>query len=685
LNYNNINMKKIFLVLFIGLLSFAGVSQDQKVAKLSPTQDQSMEARLVAGLLTQYHYEKIGIDDKLSQVIFDEYMSSLDANKRYFLQEDVEGFQKYRDRLDDHIKLGYLLPPFEVFNVFLERFKERMDYIDNELTFDFNYDKEEFLTINPDSLDYVASKEELNERWRKLIKSQALDYKLDNKADTTIERLIKDRYDRLKQTIGDYEGRDVFQLYMNTFAESFDPHSSYFSPITSENFKIRMSQSLEGIGATLTTDGSYTRVASVVPGGPAFESKLVNTDDRILAVAQGVGGDFVDITGWRLDDVVQKIRGPKGTIVRLKIIEAGTPISTGIPQEITIVRDKIKLDNQVPYAEVKEVYRDGNQYNVGIITIPSFYLNFEAMRNGEEDYGSTTKDVKAILDTIKGKVDGIVVDLRSNGGGSLQEAIDLSGLFIEEGPIVQIRDSDGKIELGEDEDETVYYGGPLTVLTNRFSASASEIFSGAIQDYKRGVIIGENTFGKGTVQNLISLNQFVPKVKDTLGQVKLTLAKYYRVNGSSTQHRGVSPDIKMPSPYTAKTFGESSYERALEWDQIESSDYEATNYIDDDVIAKLNEKHNKRLKEEQYLRNLKNDVDEAVNQQSMHRISLNMEERKAENEKAMERRNAANELNEKISADPELINKINTDGEIKDPYLREGIVVLADLIAMGIG
>jgi carboxyl-terminal processing protease len=677
-------MNKIIISILIIFWSISGFGQSQEIQKLSPTQDQSMEARLVAGLLTQYHYNKISIDDELSKIVFDEYISSLDANKHYFLEEDIEGFQKYRDRLDDHMKLGYLLPPYEIFNVFRMRFEERMAFVENELEFEFDYSEEEYLTVNRDSLQYASSKVELNDTWRKLIKSQALDYKLDNKADTTIQRLIKERYARLDQTISEYESRDVFQLYMNTFAESFDPHSSYFSPITSENFKIRMSQSLEGIGATLTSDGSYTRVASVVPGGPAFESKVINTDDKILAVAQGEEGDFVDITGWRLDDVVQKIRGPKGTTVRLKIIEAGTPVSAGIPQEIKIVRDRIKLDNQVPYSEVKEIYRDGNQYHIGVITIPAFYLDFENMRNGEE-YGSTTKDVKEILDSIRNKVDGIVIDLRSNGGGSLQEAIDLSGLFIEKGPVVQIRSSDGEIELGKDEDTTIYYDGPLTVLTNRFSASASEIFSGAIQDYKRGVVVGENTFGKGTVQNLISLNQFVPKVEDTLGQVKLTLAKYYRVNGSSTQHKGVSPDIMMPSPYTAKAFGESSYDRALEWDQIESSEYQASNFIDEQLLAKLNERHEKRINEEQYLRNLKNDVDEAVNQQSMYRVSLNMETRKAENEAAMERRNAANELRDKISSDPEVMNKINTDSEIKDPYLREGIVVLADLIVLGIG
>lgn len=678
-------MNKIITFIVLTFWSFSGFSQAEPFQKLSPTQDQSMEARLVAGLLTQYHYETIAVDDALSEIIFDEYISSLDVNKHYFLKKDIEEFQKYRHRLDDHIKLGYLLPPYEIFNKFRKRFQERIEYIENDLSYDFDYNQDEYLIIDSDSLDYVTTQAELNERWRKLIKSQALDYKLDGKADTAIQRLITERYERQNRAIGEYESRDVFQLYLNTFAESFDPHSSYFSPMTSENFKIRMSQSLEGIGATLTSDGSYTRVASVVPGGPAFVSKLINTDDKIVAVAQGEKGDFVDITGWRLDDVVQKIRGPKGTIVRLRIYEAGNPVSSGMPQEITIIRDKIKLDNQVPYAEVKEVYRDGNQYKVGIITIPSFYMNFEAMREGDKDYGSTTRDVKAILDSIKSDVDGIVIDLRSNGGGSLQEAIELSGLFIEEGPIVQIRNSDGKIEIGKDEDKTIYYDGPLTILTNRFSASASEIFSGAMQDYKRGVVIGENTFGKGTVQNLISLNQFVPKVTDTLGQVKLTLAKYYRVNGSSTQHKGVHPDIKMPSPFNAKTFGESSYARALEWDQIKTSDYKPSNHITEEILAKLDERHNKRLEGEQYLVNLTNDIDEAINQQARYRVTLNIEKRKAENDAAMDRRNAANELNEKISSDPELINKINTDGEIKDPYLREGVVVLADLIAIGIG
>ncbi|GAA5041612.1 tail-specific protease [Marivirga lumbricoides] len=677
-------LRHLLIVLFFATNTAVFAFQAEE-PKLSPTEEQAMEARLVAGLLSQYHYKKIPIDDKLSAIIYDSYIETLDANKHYFLASDMQELDRFKDRLDDHIKLGYLLPVYEIFNLFEQRFEERMNFVQNELSFDFDFTTDESIIVNSDSLKWASSKEELNDRWRKLIKSQALDLKLSEKADTAITRLLKERYKRLDETIGKYESRDVFQLYMNTFAESFDPHTSYFSPITSENFKIRMSQSLEGIGATLTTDGDFTKVASVVAGGPAFESKLINTDDKIVAVAQGPKGEFVDVIGWRLDDVVQLIRGPKGTLVRLKIIPAGKYVATTQASEIKIVRDKIKLEEQVPYSEVKEVYRDGNKYNIGIITIPSFYLDFEAMKKGEE-YGSTTGDVKKIIAELKEKkVDGIVVDLRSNGGGSLQEAIDLSGLFIKKGPIVQIRNSDGSIEVGEDEDPEMVYDGPLAVLTNRFSASASEIFSGAIQDYNRGVIVGENTFGKGTVQNLISLNQFVPKVETELGQVKLTLAKYYRVNGSSTQHRGVKPDIKMPSPYNAENFGESSYKRAIEWDQIESSKFEKTNFLNEQIVSQLNKKHEDRLNNLEYLKSLKQDVDEAIMDQERTSISLNMEKRKAENEEALKRRNANNKLNEKISSDPDIKNKVNTDGEIKDPYLREGIVVLADLIALGIG
>jgi carboxyl-terminal processing protease len=446
-----------------------------------------------------------------------------------------------------------------------------------------------------------------------------------------------------------------------------------------------MSQSLEGIGATLTTQNDYTRVASVVPGGPAFESKLINTDDKILAVAQGVKGEFVNVIGWRLDDVVQLIRGPKGTIVRLKIVKAGKSPTTSIAEEITIVRDKIKLDNQVPIGEVREVYRDGIKYNVGIITIPSFYLEFEAYQNGEE-YGSTTNDVQKILSDFESQnIDGIVIDLRSNGGGSLQEAIDLSGLFIEKGPVVQIRNTDGTVEVGEDKDPAMVYNGPMTILTNRFSASASEIFSGAMKDYNRGVLVGETTFGKGTVQNLISLNQFVPKVEDKLGQVKLTLAKYYRVNGSSTQHKGVTPDVKLPSPFEAENFGESSYERALEWDEIDGTDYQQTNFITDDIRSKLKAKHEERLAEAPYLKNLAQDVEESLVNQQKHILSLNYEQRKKENDEALKKHNEERAMNESLKESDGEDKKINSDSEISDPYLRESIVVLADLIAMGIG
>jgi len=681
-------MKKflIYSLLFLfAFNSFAQQDEKEDVVKLSPTKEESMEARLVAGLLSQYHYEKTAIDDDLSKIIYDSYIKTLDANKQYFLKEDIEYLSRFEDRLDDHIKLGYLLSAYEIFNTFRERFVERIEFVANELDFNFDYTQDEYLVIDNDSLDWAADEEALNDRWRKVIKSQALELKLDGEADTAITTELIERYERLVKTITEYEGRDVFQLYMNTFAESFDPHTNYFSPITSENFQIRMSQSLEGIGATLTTQNDYTRVASVVPGGPAFESKLINTDDKILAVAQGVKGEFVNVVGWRLDDVVQLIRGPKGTIVRLKIVKAGKSPTTSIAEEISIVRDKIKLDNQVPIGEVREVYRDGIKYNVGVITIPSFYLEFEAYQNGEE-YGSTTSDVQKILSDFEAQnIDGIVVDLRSNGGGSLQEAIDLSGLFIEKGPVVQIRNTDGTVEVGEDKDPAMVYNGPMTILTNRFSASASEIFSGAMKDYNRGVLVGETTFGKGTVQNLISLNQFVPKVDDKLGQVKLTLAKYYRVNGSSTQHKGVTPDIKLPSPFEAENFGESSYERALEWDEIDGTEYKETNFITDDIRSKLQAKHEARLGNAPYLKNLAQDVEESLVNQQKHILSLNYDQRKKENDEALKKHNDERAMNESLKESDGEDKKINTDSEISDPYLRESIVVLADLIAMGIG
>lgn len=680
-------MKKYWIYSFMVLFSIQLFAQENATqpTKLSPTKEESMEARLVAGLLTQYHYEKIPIDDNLSSIMYHSYIETLDANKNYFLKEDIEYLSRFEDRLDDHIKLGYLLSAFEIFNNFRDRFLERMAFIENMKDFDFDFSKDEYIVIDSDSLDWASTEAELDDRWRKILKSQALDLKLDGTADTAIVKLLTNRYKRLNETINDYEGRDVFQLYMNNFAESFDPHTNYFSPITSENFQIRMSQSLEGIGATLTLQNDYTRVSSVVPGGPAFESKLINTDDRILAVAQGIEGEFVNVIGWRLDDVVQLIRGPKGTLVRLRIVKAGQPVSSSIPEEISIVRDKIKLDSQVPVGEIREVYREGVKYNMGIITIPSFYLEFEARQKGEE-YGSTTGDVTKILEDFKSKnVDGIVIDLRSNGGGSLQEAIDLSGLFIKQGPVVQIRNTDGTIEVGKDENPDVAYNGPMTILTNRFSASASEIFSAALKDYKRGVLVGETTFGKGTVQNLISLNQFVPNVPDKLGQVKLTLAKYYRVNGESTQHKGVKPDIVMPSPYEAINFGESSYPRALAWDEIKGTDYVPTNYITEDVMQKLQQKHQDRLNNTAYLKNLTNDVNESLVNQQKKVLSLNLEKRKKENEEALARRNATTAMNESLKEKGNDENKINSDMDISDPYLRESIVVLADLIALGIG
>ncbi len=416
------------------------------------------------------------------------------------------------------------------------------------------------------------SNSELNEIWRKRLKNDALTYKLNGKDWAFIQKTLKKRYKNFSQFLNQYNSEDVFQLAMNSFTQSIDPHTNYLSPQTSDNFKIDMSLSLEGIGARLQTEDDYTKVAEIIPGGPADKSGLLKADDKIIGVAQGEDGEFEDIIGWRITDAVKLIRGAKGTTVRLQIIKAGSDLNAK-PIDISLVRDKIKLEDQAAKGSVLEIINDDKPFRIGVIDIPKFYNDFEGQRNGDGNYKSTTKDVRKIIDSLTTeKVDGIIIDLREDGGGSLQEAIELTGLFIKDGPVVQVKSSDGNIEIAKDPDAGIVYAGPLAVLVNRFSASASEIFSGAIQDYGRGLIIGEQTFGKGTVQNLIDLNRLSSKKMD-LGQVKITIAKYYRINGGSTQNLGVIPDISFPSIVDPKEFGESAEPSALPYDEIKSAEY----------------------------------------------------------------------------------------------------------------
>jgi carboxyl-terminal processing protease len=645
-----------------------------------PTQKQEKVDQLVTEILTKYHYRKLSLNDSLSSAIFDRYLKTLDGNRVYFLASEVANFEKYRNQLDECLKEGELMPAYEMFNVFKSHFKERNDYANQLINTGFDFTVDESYSPDREKAAWFKNPQEMNEEWRKMIKNQALSLKLSGKSWDETVKVLRDRYKVQDKSIAQYNSEDVFQLFMNAFAEAVDPHSSYFSPATAANFKIDMSNSLEGIGASLRTENDYTKVAEIIAGGPAFKSKLLFKDDKITAVAQGESGPMVDVVGWRIDEVVKLIRGPKGTTVRLQILPASEG-DNAPPKEIKLVREKVKLQDQAAKKEVVPVTQNGKTYKLGVITIPSFYLDFEAAQRKEKDYPSTTRDVRRLIQDLSAEnVNGIVLDLRNNGGGSLSEAIELTGLFIPNGPVVQVRDMSGSVEVGKDPDPAEVYSGPLAVMTNRFSASASEIFAGAIQDYKRGIIIGEQTYGKGTVQNLIDLNRFIPDESDKLGQLKLTTAKFYRVTGSSTQHRGVTPDIELPSAYSAEDFGESSEPSAMPWDQIAATKFTPTRNISDKLVASLESRYQQRLKSDTELKNYVEDVKELKEARARTTVSLQEAKRKKERDEAEKKRTSRNKLNGKVGG-PENAKSAGNDAKSKDVFLDETKRIMADLLS----
>ena len=653
---------------------------------LAPAASYGTEAQVVYGVLTNFHYQKsdIPVNDSLSNAVFSDYLRRLDPGKAYFLQSDLDQLEHYRYELDDDLKDGDLSFAYEAFNLYRDRAEARMNWVLERLKgepFDFTLD--EVYQADRDKVPYATNLTELDELWRKIVKNQALAYLLgdEEKEWSAIAESLDKRYQRQQRSIQQFKSEDVFQAFMNTFAEAFDPHTNYFSPVSSENFQINMSQSLEGIGARLQTDLDYTKVADIVPGGPAYKSKLLFANDRIIGVAQGVDGEYADVIGWRIDDVVKLIRGPKGTVVRLKILKAADG-PAAMPTEITLVRDKVNLEDEVAKSQVVPISLDGRSYRVGIITVPSFYMEFEAASRGEEDYNSTTRDVRRLITEMQndGGIDALLIDLRFNGGGSLQEAIELSGLFIPDGPVVQVKDYRGKVTVEEDPDPKLFYSGPLGVMVNRFSASASEIFAGAIQDYERGVIMGDITYGKGTVQNMIGLNQMARQVDDELGNLKITLAKFYRVTGSSTQTMGVTPDVLFPSEFERDEYGEASQPNELPWDQISTTRFQPMASINRELVEQLNNYHNGRLGTDADLRSLLEDNQEARTARQRTEVSLNEATRRAEME-ARQARIAQQESLMDAPIDPTGEGEANTaKQDLDDTLLWEGVLMMAKLI-----
>jgi carboxyl-terminal processing protease len=684
----NMGMIKKFILtgsLIAGIVSsaftFSGYPAD--TIRLKPKAVYGKEAKMIAYILDTNHFRKIQLNDSLSSVILDNYIKSLDNNKTYFTVKDLSNFESYRNKIDDLTRQEKVDVAYEIYAVFRQRFNERMKYVTETLiNQQFDYTINEFYETDRDKETWCKTDEELNDLWRRLIKSQALSLKLAGKGEEEIKKTLKERYDRFIKSIHQFTSEDVFSMYMNTITEAYDPHTNYMSPRAADQFKQIMSLSLEGIGARLQTENDYTKVAQVIPGGPADKSKLIQANDRIIAVGQGESGELVDVVGWRIDEVVKLIKGPKGTTVRLSIL----PVETGVngpPKVITLVRDKIQLEDERAKKAVISYQKDGKALKLGVITLPSFYMDFDAYQKGDPNYTSTTRDVKRLIEELKTeKIDGLVLDLRNNGGGSLSEAIDLTGLFIKDGPVVQVKDSRNKIDVAVDENPSITYNGPMVVLTNRFSASASEIFAGAIQDYHRGVVVGESTYGKGTVQTVVHLDRLMNE-KEPVGELKLTFQKFYRVTGSSTQHKGVIPDIKLPTALDPEQFGESSSPSALPWDEIRGTLYQKTPVINDRVLASLNKTYEQRLKSDNALNKLVAETEEVRKSFRETKISLNEQVRKKEMEES-------ELLRGQTKLDTKLVGKdekaIKTDlGDVDDEYLREGLFVLTDLINSKIG
>ena len=623
-------MKHLFpstaLALFIGLgvlpfsaNTFAANSWDN----LQPDRDEVIASLNVVELLKRHHYSKPPLDDARSAIIYDSYLKLLDPSRSYFLASDIAEFDKWKTQFDDFLKSGDLNPGFTIYKRYLDRVKSRLDFALAELnkgvdSLDFN--AKETLEIDRKDAPWLKTEAELNDLWRKRIKDEVLRLKIAGKEPAKIQELLTKRYKNQLSRLDQTRSEDIFQAYINTFAMSYDPHTNYLSPDNAENFDINMSLSLEGIGAVLQSDNDQVKIVRLVPAGPADKTKQVAPADKIIGVAQG-DKEMVDVIGWRLDEVVKLIRGPKGSVVRLEIIPASNAPNDQTSKVVSITREAVKLEEQAAKKSILNLKQDGKNYKLGVIEIPAFYLDFKAFRAGDPNYKSTTRDVKKLLTELqKEKVDGVIIDLRNNGGGSLQEATELTSLFIDKGPTVLVRNADGKVDVLEDENPGAFYKGPMALLVNRLSASASEIFAGAMQDYHRALIIGGQTFGKGTVQTIQPLNH---------GELKLTLAKFYRVSGQSTQHQGVLPDVAFPSIIDTKEIGESALPEAMPWDTIRPAIKPAVDpfkpYID-----KLKAEHEARVAKDAEFIFIRDKLALAEKLMAEKTVSLNEAERRAQ-------------------------------------------------------
>jgi len=645
-------LKKLCLVLILGAAVACKASPSKPIRvvgsnDLQPDVRQNIVAKEVAELISRYNYKKVDLNDSLSEVVYNRYIKKIDEDHNYLLASDIQDFDKYKDVLDDDMKSGNLNDVFYMFNVFQKRYLDRIKFSLAHIDDKFDFAQTDSFTFDRENLPWIATQSQMDDQWLKHVKYDLLNLKLATPDMAKNRATLRKRYTDLLSQSNKLTNQEVFQQYMDAFTEAIDPHTNYFNPFNAAQFNMEMSRSLEGIGATLQSVNEYITIQTLVHGGPADKSHQINPKDRIVGVAQGKEGEFQNIVGWNINNAIGLIRGPKGTTVRLEILPGEAAVGSK-PKVVEIVRDKIVLQDELAKKEMRTYNNNGKTVKIGIIDIPAFYVDNEAAQAGAANYHSTTRDVKLILDSLKNEnVDGIVIDLREDGGGSLAEAISLTGLFIKTGPVVQVRDTRNQVEVDSDDDPSIAYSGPLAILVDRFSASASEIFSGAIQDYGRGIIIGTQTYGKGSVQSEIELDKVIsPTLADMVskvtggdkkeqtggseskfGQLNLTIAKFYRITGNSTQRHGVTPDIQFPSIIPLDKYGEDTEPSAMPFDVIAKSDY--TKFGDlSPVIPTLRKLHDQRMSNSNSFKYLLDDVADFKKHDEEKSVTLNEEQLK---------------------------------------------------------
>ncbi|WP_375058451.1 carboxy terminal-processing peptidase [Zobellella sp. DQSA1] len=628
---------------------------------LAPESQHAAASKRITALFTRSHYQQFQLDDAFSAEIFDRFIESLDFGKNIFTRDDIAQFERHRHSFDDLLRAGRLDTAFEMYNESLQRRYERLAYALSLLDTPMTFDGDEQYQFDRTKADWPRDGRELDELWRQRVKFDALSLALADKDWDEIKDTLAKRYNNAIKRLAQSENEDAFQSFANAFARAIEPHTSYLSPRNAERFETEMNLSLEGIGAVLQAEDDYTVIRSLVPGGPAAKSNELQPDDRIIGVGQSAE-QITDVIGWRLDEVVDLIKGRKGTKVWLQI-QRGQAVTT-TPRIIELIRDTVRLEDRAASGKVLQV--DGEA--IGVVSIPSFYVNLSV-------------DVAKEIDKLKQQnIKGLVIDLRTNGGGALTEASALTGLFIQGGPVVQIRDGLGRISVNGDEDNQLAYDGPMAVLVDRYSASASEIFAAAMKDYGRAVILGENTFGKGTVQQHRSLSRIYDLYENPMGFVQFTIAKFYRINGGSTQNRGVKPDIPFPTAIEAEGTGESMEKNALPWDQISSLEFDRLHDLTP-LLGKLRQRHQSRIEQDPEFTYIFEDIKEYQRLKDKSAVSLNLAERKAELDEQDAKSLAR--LNDRLRrAGRDTVDSLDNapgDFEPDDSYLKEAARITADL------